>query len=88
MDNIFVISTILAVLFFAIKFIEMKYLDKEDKPLKFMVRDTIIVFCCGLLSTFGYFYLETYINDFFNIVTETKTLNTNATQIFTDEPGF
>lgn len=66
----------------------MRYLEKEKKPLKFFVRDAIIVFLSGVASTFSFFYLETYISDFFNIVTETTTLNTNATQIFTDSPGF
>ena len=66
----------------------MRYLDKEKKPLKFIVRDTIIVFLSSTVATLSFFYLENYISDFFNIVTETKTLNTNATQIFTDAPGF
>jgi hypothetical protein len=66
----------------------MKYLDKESKPLKVVVRDAIVVFVCSLISTITFFNLEGYINDFFNIVTETKTLNANTTQIFTDVPAF
>lgn len=88
MDKVFIIAIFATLLFSIIKFIEMRYLEKEKKPLKFIVRDTIIVFLSCTLATFSFFYLENYISDFFNIVTETKTLNTNATQIFTDAPGF
>ena len=88
MDKVFIISTFITIIFCIVKFIEMRYLEKEKKPLKFFVRDAIIVFLSGVASTFSFFYLETYISDFFNIVTETTTLNTNATQIFTDSPGF
>lgn len=88
MDKVFIIAIFTTLLFSIIKFIEMRYLDKEKKPLKFIVRDTIIVFLSSVVATLSFFYLENYISDFFNIVTETKTLNTNATQIFTDAPGF
>jgi hypothetical protein len=88
MDKVFIISIFVTLLFCVIKFIEMRYLEKDTKPLKFFVRDAIIVFLSGVASTFSFFYLENYISDFFNIVTETKTLNTNATEIFTDSPGF
>lgn len=88
MDKVFIIAIFATLLFSIIKFIEMRYLEKEKKPLKFIVRDTIIVFLSSTVASFSFFYLENYISDFFNIVTETKTLNTNATQIFTDAPGF
>lgn len=88
MEKVFVISILVTVLFCIVKFIEMKYLDKETKPLKVVVRDAIIVFVSSIAATFSFFHLEHSINDFLNIITETKTLNTNATQIFTDEPGF
>jgi hypothetical protein len=88
MEKVFIISIFVTVLFCIVKFIEMRYLEKETKPLKYFVRDAIIVFLSGLASTFAFFYLETSISEFFNIVTETKTLDTNSTQIFTDTPGF
>jgi len=88
MEKAFVISTFITLLFCLFKFIEMKYLDKEFKPLKIIVRDAIYVFVCSLSATFIYFSLDGNITDFFNVLTDTKTMNTGATQIFTDEPGF
>jgi hypothetical protein len=90
MEKAFIIAVIVTFLFCVVKFVEMKYLDKEMKPLKVLVRDAIIVFTCALFGTFGYYHIDTYIYDFLDVVTETKTLDTKGatTQIFTDEPGF
>jgi len=88
MEKVFLISIFITFLFCLLKFIEMKYLDKDYKPLKIFVRDSIYVFICSFVSTFVYFYMDGTINDFLNVLTNTKTMNTGVTQIFTDEPGF
>jgi len=71
-----------------VKIIEMKYLEKEFKPLKYIVRDAFIVFVSALGGSYGFFYFKSSIANFFNVVTENKTMNMEATQIFTDIPGF
>jgi hypothetical protein len=88
MENIFIVSFLITIFFTAFKIFESKYLEKEEKPLKVIVRDAIIVLVCSITSTFIYFNCEGYIHDFFNAVTETKVLNAANTQIFTDAPGF
>jgi hypothetical protein len=88
MENIFIVSFLVTIFFSAFKFFESKYLEKEEKPLKVLVRDAIIVFVCAVIACFIFFNCEGYINDFFNAVTETKVLNAQNTQIFTDAPGF
>ena len=70
------------------KFLEAKYLDKEWKPLKFFVRDAIVVLISTALGSFIFFQNNNSISELFNVVTENKTLNTANTQIFTDAPGF
>ena len=88
MENIFIIAFLVTILFSAFKFFESKYLEKEEKPLKVIVRDAIIVFVCSVVSSFIFFNCQEYINEFFNVVTETKVLNANNTQIFTGAPEF
>jgi len=88
MGKIFIISAIITFLFCLVKFIEMKYLDKEFKPLKFLVRDAVMVFVCSFVASLFVFNMDGSITDFFNVLTDTKSLNTATTQIFTDEPGF
>jgi hypothetical protein len=88
MEKVFLLSILITFLFCVTKFIEMKYLDKDVKPLKFMVRDGIIVMMCSIVVGYFTFHMDNTIIDFFNIITETKTLNTAATQVFTGEPEF
>ena len=88
MEKVFVISIIVVFLFCLSKFLEMKYLEKEWKPLKHLVRDAIIVFACTALGSFVYFHMDGSVTDFLNIVTENKALNVASPQVFTDDPGF
>ena len=88
MEKVFVIAILTVALFCLAKIVEMKYLDQEVKPLKFLVRDSIIVFCSTLLSAYIFLYMNRSITDFFNVVTESKVLQADTTQIFTGVPEF
>ena len=44
MSNLVVTSGIISVIYFLIKFFEMRFILKENKPLKQLVIDTLIVF--------------------------------------------
>jgi hypothetical protein len=88
MESLFLFAIFTTILYVLIKLAEMKYLEKEFKPLKYIVRDSVIVFGSALGAAYGFFYMKGSFSDFFNIVTENKTLNMEATQIFTDTPGF
>ena len=46
----FAIAGIIAFIFLIAKFIEMRFIEKENKPLKIMIRDTLLVYCCVLLG--------------------------------------
>ena len=88
MEQVFVVATIITVLFCLSKFIELRYLSDERKPLKDVVRDSIVVMVCAITGSYFYFQFSGYIADFFNIVTETRVLNPATTQVFTDVPNF
>jgi len=88
MEKPFIIAFIVTILFMAAKVIEMKYIDKEWKPMKFVVRDIIVVFLCSMIGSFFYLHLDGSLMDFMNVVTDNKSFNMSATQVFTDEPGF
>jgi len=77
MDNIFIIAGVISVIFFIAKFLEMRFLDKESKPLKLLVRDTLLVYF-SVVS--GYFILE-QVKPVTNIVG-------GITPVFTDNPEF
>ena len=44
MDNIFLVAGIISIIFFVSKFLEMRYIEKDPKPLKLLVRDSLIVY--------------------------------------------
>jgi hypothetical protein len=88
MEKFFIISFIITGLFCLVKFIDMKFVDKQMKPLKYVIRDAIIVFASSVVSVYFVFYANNSISDFFNVVTNTKTINPANTQVFTDAPGF
>ena len=88
MEQIFIISISVTLLFCVAKLVEMKFLHDELKPLKEVVRDAIIVLMCTIASTTVVFNVNSSIFEFFNVVTENKTINPANTEIFTDTPGF
>ena len=53
MESNMMISLVAAFLFLLFKFIEMRFIEKENKPLKNILKDAIIVFvssCVGILA--------------------------------------
>ena len=71
MNTVFFIPIITTILFCISKLVEMKYIDKELKPLKYIIRDAIIVFVSSLTSSYLFFHLNITLVDFMNIITET-----------------
>ncbi len=76
MDNIFVIAGIISVIFLVIKFIEMRFVDKESKPLKLLIRDTIVVFFSVISGNFIMEQLSPVMQ------------KGGVTPVFTDNPEF
>ena len=54
MDNIFIIAAVISIIFLIVKFIEMRYIEKDSKPLKLLIRDALLVYF-SVVS--GYFIL-------------------------------
>ena len=55
MESIFLIAAIISIIFFIAKFIEMRFIEKENKPLKLLMRDSLLVYV-SVVS--GYFILD------------------------------
>jgi hypothetical protein len=51
-NNIFIVAGLISFVFFVCKFIEMRFIDKESKPLKMLVRDTLLVYFSVLIGNF------------------------------------
>ncbi len=42
--SIFIVAAVVSILFVIVKFIEMRFIDKEERPLKVFVRDALVVY--------------------------------------------
>ena len=80
MDKIFVIAAIISVIFLISKFIEMRFVEKETKPLKFLIRDSLLVY---FSVVFGDFVIGQV-----NPMIKGGSSASTVTQVFTDNPGF
>lgn len=87
METIVAIVLITTVLYILVKIIEMKYVHKEMRPIKELIRDAAIVGASAFVSTYAVFSMSGSMNGFFNAVTDTNTLPIVA-PVFTDNPDF
>ena len=74
--NIFLVGGIVSLIYFILKFIEMRFVLKENKSFKQIIIDTIIVFVSTLA---GNFIVEKI---------DLKKAEINKAPAFTDGPGF
>jgi hypothetical protein len=79
MSNIFLVAGIISVIYFIGKFLEMRYVDAEPKPLKLLIRDSLLVYVSVVL---GY----SIVNQLKPIMNE--TVLSEAPVAFTDNPPF
>jgi len=79
MDNIFVISGIIAFIFLIVKFMEMRVVEKENKPLKMLIRDALVVY----FSTLAGFFIVDQLNPVID-----ATMAPVQPSVFTDNPTF
>lgn len=80
MDNIFLIAAIISFIFLIAKFIEMRFVDKESKPLKVLIRDALVVYFSVVSGHFILNQIKPLIKDIAG--------GSKVTQVFTDNPGF
>lgn len=78
MTNIFIIAAVISITFLIVKFLEMRYIEKESKPLKILIRDTLVVYFSVIIANF--------VMDQINLIT--KNGSKTITPVFTDNPGF
>jgi hypothetical protein len=78
MEKYIIHSGIIAFIYLLLKFVEMRIVTKETKPLKDLVRDTIIVY---LSTIMGLYIIDEFMPTASAGVKE-------ATNVFIDAPGF
>ena len=77
MEKYLIHSGIISFIYLLLKFVEMRITKNEAKPMKEMIRDTIIVYLSAIIGLY-------IIGEFMPTTTGGKTV----TKVFTDVPGF
>jgi hypothetical protein len=80
MNNIFLLAGIVSVVFFIFKFVEMKYIEKEPRPLKYMIRDSLFTHLSVVAGGFLVDQLKPVIVESGGAI--------SSPPVFTDTPGF
>lgn len=78
-----IIGAAISIIYFLLKFVEMRFVDiNNQKPIKVLVRDSIVVCIASVLAVF-------ILNQFENISSISGS-NTGSTApaVFVDTPGF
>lgn len=82
MENIFIVAAVIAIIFLLTKFLEMRFVDKENKPIKLLFRDALLVYFSVIC---GYFILEQFKT---NLQNGGGLASASITPVFTDNPAF
>ena len=80
MINIFLTAGFVSAIFFIVKFVEMRFIDKENKPLKLLIRDSLVVYISVVAGDFVVGQLTPFINTDNVILTQPNA--------FVDNPPF
>lgn len=54
MDNIFLLAAVISFIYFLTKFIEMRFIVKQNKPLKTLFRDSLLAYFSVIIGDFIY----------------------------------
>tara|TARA_R110002074_G_scaffold4200_1_gene21141 strand:+ start:1937 stop:2167 length:231 start_codon:yes stop_codon:yes gene_type:complete len=76
MENIYFTGLVIAFTFLISKFIEMRFITKENKPIRSIIIDTVFVYFSVII---GHFIIQQF-NQKTKILTEAP--------VFVDRPGF
>ena len=85
MEQPLFLTVIIAIFYFITKMLESKYINKTKEPLKYVVRDTLIVSACAFLVLFLFFQMSGPIAE---ILGGGDYAGSITTQAFTGEPDF
>jgi len=82
MENLFMISCVVAIIYIILKYIEMKVIDKKIKPFKNVFRDGLVVFFSTLIGSFTLEQIQ-------DLTAENLKNSANASSnVFTGSPDF
>jgi ACR3 family arsenite efflux pump ArsB len=82
MENIFLLAGFISIIFLIFRFVEMRFIDKENKPLKVLIKESLLVYFSVIIGDFIIGQLKPVLQD--------GELNYSISNpaVFTGSPGF
>ena len=80
MTSIFIVAGAISIVYFLVKFGEMRFVDKESKPLKLLIRDSLLVYFSVIVGNF--------ILDQLKPLLDNGAAVSASPSVFTDNPTF
>jgi len=80
MENIFALGAVISIIYVLCKLIEMRFILKEVKPLKFLIRETLHVYISVVIGLF--------VANQFNLIKNTVDTMKGGVNVFVDNPEF
>lgn len=82
--NIFIFAAIISFSFFVMKFVELRFISKQDYPFKLLAKDTMYVFASVIVGN--------YVMEQFSSTLDTDVINNKGEamkpQVFLGNPDF
>jgi hypothetical protein len=78
--NIYLRALVISIIFIVFKYIEMRYIEKQIKPLKTLVKETVIVYFSSLIGIFVASNIQ--------IMIENMDETAKNPTVFTSKPDF
>ena len=88
MEKELTFSLIIVLFYSLMKFAEMRFIDKEMKPIKVLIRDSFMVFVSSFVGSYLFINYHQTFSNFFSIVTDKNMLDMSDTRVYTDKPSF
>ncbi len=87
MKTIVTVMVFSIILFIIMKMIDMKFIQKEMKPIKEVVRESVMVGLAVGIASIAVATMDKPVSEFMDTIMEKQVL-TGQAQVFTDNPGF
>ena len=78
MENLFITSGIISIVYLLFKFIEMRFIKKQSESIKELVKDGLTIYLC---SCIGIYLIDQF-------VPIAKNVTSSTTKVFTDGGSF
>jgi 6-phosphogluconate dehydrogenase len=88
------ISLFIVIIYNILNYLDMRFIQKEYKPMKIIMKDSIIIIISSIFSLWVFTKYEHYFLDFFSIIMNTTGVKNGAMNklqdipVFTDIPDF